>query len=492
MNHREQAIICAVIFTIWLVRLYYKLYDKDTKRFVMSIGFLIVFWMFIRIIKSVIEIPFLVRFFWYLYYLPLIFIPLIMYICSKTLINEITNKRKTFLITLAIILLILVLTNDYHEFVFKFNDGFNDYDNYNHSVGYYLICIWIFFMLGSSMITLAKSRLKIKKDYKVFMPILLLLAGLIYTILYVLKVPLIVSSNMAGILSIIICLGIELILYLDLIPNNKKYKEAFINSTLEITIVSFDGSTIYSVKSFKVPDYIIKDIKNNKVKTFYRENNIIYETKKNKDGFVVLKKDITILSNLQKELDNKQKELLEQKNKLKREKRYKQKLNETNLRNDIISRIEKDIFRRKEKALKMLEKNNVTNKDFKYIKLTLTYVKRKSLLIISEINNDFFDENSIKLIFKELLLDFKTLNINGEIKVNKMIVDSYKMNLIYEIIFSILENTQDSNVMIFIDVDKIKLIIDKNIKIKKLNIENISIKYSNYENETELVIKGVK
>lgn len=488
MNHREQAIIYAVIFTIWLVRLYYKLYDKETKRYVMEIGLLIVFWMFIRIIKSVIEIPSLVRICWYLYYLPLLFIPVILYICAKRI-----EKNKWIYLSVASILLLLVLTNDFHELVFKFNNGLLDYDNYKHNVGYYVICIWIFYFLGSSMISLAKARLKIKKDYKVFLPILLLLVGLIYTILYVIGIPFIASSNMACILSVIICIGIELILYLDLIPNNKKYKDAFVNSSLEMGIVSLDGNIIYNTKEFNVPEFIINDIKSNKIKSRYKHDNLIYDTKKNKGSFVVLKKDITILNNLQKELESKQEKLLKQRKELKKEKKYKQKLNEINLRNEIILKIEKDIIRRKEKALNILDKDNITKNELEYVKLIIAYAKRKSSLVISEVDGDYFDENSVSLIIKELLLDYKSFGIHGEIKVDKLNIDSYKMSLLYEIIFSVLENLTDLNVMIFICCDSIKIIVDKKVNIKSnINVKNIIINENTYDSDTEIIIREVK
>ena len=85
MSHKFETLLYAIIFTIWIVRLYYKLYDKKTRKYILGIGFLIVFWMIIRISKSIVVNPSLERFIWYLYYIPLIFIPTLFYVCSKTL-----------------------------------------------------------------------------------------------------------------------------------------------------------------------------------------------------------------------------------------------------------------------------------------------------------------------------------------------------------------------------------------------------------------------
>lgn len=128
---------------------------------------------------------------------------------------------------------------------------------------------------------------------KGFLPFIVILFGLIYTILYVLDIPYIRSINMSVVNSMLICIGIELGFYLDLIPNNSKYIYKFSNSNLDMAIVSLDGNTKYTTMIFKViPEFISNDIKNNKVKDNYQEGNIIYDIKRNKDSYVILRKDL--------------------------------------------------------------------------------------------------------------------------------------------------------------------------------------------------------
>ena len=57
-------LLYGVFFTLWVLKLYYKLYDKKTKKYVMWIGLLIVFWVLVRINKSVVSLD-LQRIFWY-------------------------------------------------------------------------------------------------------------------------------------------------------------------------------------------------------------------------------------------------------------------------------------------------------------------------------------------------------------------------------------------------------------------------------------------
>lgn len=221
------------------------------------------------------------------------------------------NKtKKTIIYIFSTILLLLVLTNDFHQLVFIFNNSIILYDDYTHYIGYYLISIYIFYLFSKSLIDLAIYRMKIKKDLKGFLPFIVILLGITYTICYVLNIWYIRKINMSVVNSTLICIGIELAFYLDLIPNNSRYTTKFLNSHLDMSITSLNGLTKYTTKVFKtIPEFILTDIKNNKVKKTYQDQFIIYDIKKNKDSYVILKKDLTSIHNLKKEVKNLDKRL---------------------------------------------------------------------------------------------------------------------------------------------------------------------------------------
>ena len=296
-------LLFAIFFILWTIRLYYKLYEKNIRRYILFIGLLIIFWMFLRIIKGIVDNLFIERMCWYLYYLPLIFIPTLYYINSSLLLLKMSNNKKKIIYLISIILFLLVLTNDIHEFVFKFNNGTLLFNDYTHFIGYYLISIWIFYLFSKSLIDLAVYRMKIKKDFKGFLPFIVILIGLLYTIFYVLDISYIRSINMSIVNSTLICIGIELAFYLDLMPNNSKYKTKFLNSNIDMAIVSMDTKTKYTTNHFKnIPNTILNDIKNNAIKKIYKDRNIVYDIKKNKDSYVILKKDLTSIHNVEIEI----------------------------------------------------------------------------------------------------------------------------------------------------------------------------------------------
>ena len=488
-------LLFAILFTMWTIRLYYKLYDKKTRRYILFIGILIVFWMLIRIIRGVTIDINIERICWYLYYLPLIFIPTLFYVCSNSLLSKMNKTRKIFIYLISSILLILVLTNDFHELVFKFNNGIYFHNDYNHYVGYYLIFIWIFYLFGGGMIKLAINRLKIKKDLKVFLPLIVLLLGLIYTYLYILDVPYIRETNMSIVNSVLICLGIELAFYLDLIPNNKKYIQKFFNSNLDMAIISLDGKTKYTTCAFKVvPNFILDDIKNNKVKQTYQKKYIVYDIKKNKDSYVILRKDLTNILKLKEEMVKQQKELLKQQESMKLEEKTKRELYEIKIRKDTINRVEKKLEEKRLEAKKILMKDDIKREDLEKVKRIIIYSKKKSMLIISEMNNEIYNEESIKILLNELIVGMSSLNIEGLVVVkNKMNIKGRIMSYLYDIVYELIENSKNNAVMIYVFSDNnmvnLKAVIGTNKKIKdKLKLDsNIKVKEKVYDTDTELI-----
>ena len=488
-------LLFAILFTMWTIRLYYKLYDKKTRRYILFIGILIVFWMLIRIIRGVTIDINIERICWYLYYLPLIFIPTLFYVCSNSLLSKMNKTRKIFIYLISSILLILVLTNDFHELVFKFNNGIYFHNDYNHYVGYYLIFIWIFYLFGGGMIKLAINRLKIKKDLKVFLPLIVLLLGLIYTYLYILDVPYIRETNMSIVNSVLICLGIELAFYLDLIPNNKKYIQKFFNSNLDMAIISLDGKTKYTTCSFKViPNFILDDIKNNKVKQIYQKKNIVYDIKENKDSYVILRKDLTNIFKLKEEMLKQQKELLKQQESMKLEEKTKRELYEIKIRKDTINRVEKKLEEKRLEAKKILMKDDIKREDLEKVKRIIIYSKKKSMLIISEMNNEIYNEESIKILLNELIVGMSSLNIEGLVVVkNKMNIKGRIMSYLYDIVYELIENSKNNAVMIYVfsnnNMVNLKAVIGTNKKIKdKLKLDsNIKVKEKIYDTDTELI-----
>lgn len=113
---------------------------------------------------------------WYTYYLSMIFIPTLYYLCAKIILNRKSKIEYIIPISISGILFLLVLTNDLHEKVFSFRE------TYHHEIGYFVICLWIFYQVIVSTILLAIRKIHIKKDWKTILTFLPIILGIIYTI----------------------------------------------------------------------------------------------------------------------------------------------------------------------------------------------------------------------------------------------------------------------------------------------------------------------
>ena len=186
--------------------------------------------------------------------------------------------------------------------------------------------------------------------------------------------------------------------------------------------------------------------------------------------------------------------LLSQQESLKREEQIKKELYEITLRKEILIKTEANLNSKKIEAKKILRRQNLNKEDLEKVKMIMAYCKRKSSLIISELNNETYDEAGIKMLIKEILVDASKLNITGEVIVSKMNIDSYMMSNIYEVIFNVIEKISNTNIMIFIENGsniEIKIIIGNIIKVKdkiSKSSHNIVITEKHYETDTELKV----
>lgn len=479
MTQTQQTVLALAIYTIWLILLYIRIFDKTLKKYVLSIGVLLVFWMAIRMVKRY-TTGYVTEILWYLYYIPLLMIPTFYYNCSSYLINSKNNKRRIVAIIISIILFLLVITNSLHNIVFKIKSNINDY---NHNIGYFIIVAWILCLIVVAIINLIKSSKN--KGYKnIILISVTILIGIIYTILYIKNIPVIRKTNMSVIIGTLFCVGLEMMLDFKLIPNNFRYKKIFKNSNLPLEIVSQDGKTrIATNHSINLKENIINDIKNNKVKSIYKDNNIIKNVNVINGGYSIEEKDYSKINEYEEKLKSIQQELIEQETILQKQRKIATEIYETKLKGEIIELLDEKIEQKRNLINELIKEMKITDIDKMInIKLLLNYCKRMSNLVISSYNKEKYDNKRLEVIINEMLIEAQSLGINGVLKTNNFEISSGETANIYEIIFETIMKFRATNFILYIQVNnsytEIKYLFDgkhKNFKkeIEKLQLERI-------------------
>ena len=147
-NLADQCRSCIYLgmYCAWVIYLRKHVVHKKTRRCLTAIGCLMVFWFFVRTVKfHVFHDPLGEHICWYLYYIPMILIPVLglaaaMFLGEKE--EEKTVRKVIILLTVAAILIVSVFTNDLHQLVFRFakQPPFSDKD-YSYGIVFMVILI---------------------------------------------------------------------------------------------------------------------------------------------------------------------------------------------------------------------------------------------------------------------------------------------------------------------------------------------------------------
>ena len=135
--------IIIIITVIWAASALYRVTQKVIRKLIFLVSFMIIGWLSVALLKYQLPVSLLTRLLWYSYYIFLIGLPLIM-LYTAVIIDHPDQYRKVprwfipFLV-LYPVLVLLVMTNDLHQLVFRFDLQGNWSDDYTYQIFYYFI-----------------------------------------------------------------------------------------------------------------------------------------------------------------------------------------------------------------------------------------------------------------------------------------------------------------------------------------------------------------
>ena len=201
---------------------------------------------------------------------------------------------------------------------------------------------------------------------------------------------------------------------------------------------------------------------------------------------------MTELYKLKLDVKNRQKKLLKLQKSIKLEESTKKELYEITLRKEVVEKIEKKLNEKILEAKSLLKKNEISDNDLEKIKRTIVYCKKKSSIMISELNNEVYNEENVRVILNELLTSMN--NISGLVIVkNKMNITGSMISLLYDLVYELIDNISNQTMMIYISKENniliARILISSLISIKeKLKLDsNIKVKESLCDTDTELL-----
>ena len=152
------------LYFVWGISIKKRVMQAQVQRYLTAIVGMMIFWFIVRTMKYffVADID-AKRQLWYLYYFPMLFIPLLSFFVALSLgkTEKYRLPRRALLLCIpTVCLLLFVLTNDFHEWIFRFPEGQPRSDaNGVYSIGFLFVAGWeIIFAVAALVLLLAKSR----------------------------------------------------------------------------------------------------------------------------------------------------------------------------------------------------------------------------------------------------------------------------------------------------------------------------------------------
>lgn len=414
----------------------YRIVQKNIRICLVISAALMLLWMALRAIKynSPADINTYGRYLWYSYYIAMVFLPLMMFFAMLNIGEpENTNNRKYLLIIPAAVLVLLVMTNDFHQLAFVFEPDFHNWNKqYSYGPVYYVIAVWIFILVLSSIV-LSINRCRISATRKkLWIPIVIILVAIIYTLwnnlnhgysgLRIYNVPEVFCFASIALWESLIQIG--------LVPSNTGYGDFFNASNLNTLIFDNEGNVKYRSKN---ATNVSKDVVLQNGNSVVIDENIILKKHNIKGGKVVWTEDISAINRINRELSEVKEQISEYNVILKSEAELKKRraaVTEQNKLYDSITEFIRPQLCDLENILKNIE-NNSGDISVNYARACVVnvYIKRISNLLIMaksrKMLNAFELENSIRELAEYISVygiscSFFS-NVSGEISAEKTI-----------------------------------------------------------------------
>lgn len=453
-----RSFIFIALFASWGASLYNRIIQTRIRCYMSAIAFLMIFWFIIRTLKyyfiSAELYPGIVRHLWYMYYLAMLYIPLLAVYVAMS-IGETEDSHlpmKAALLYIPILFLfLLVITNDLHEFVFIFpeNAAVRTDNDYSYGVGYYIVNAWMLFCALSMLYVMSKKRRIAESKKLIFIPCIPIIALLLYLIFYSSGAPWLrfILGDVTAVICLMYAATLELCIQFGFIQANTNYMELFCASTAGAQITDKDYHVLLSSAAAKNLD--TKTLAKTKNESVMLKGGVRLSGAPIKKGHVVWTEDISPLLKVLEELQE-AKENLEGSNKILEEEQALKKREAHIMEQDrLYNIIQHDTAHQiclMDTMIKQAETADGDEKQKLLQKMLVigAYLKRRSNLVFLADKSSMLDANELVLTIGESLDNLEVLGISCGFRTELTEpVLAYQIIAMYDFFENVMERTLD-------------------------------------------------
>ncbi len=414
-NAMVQSVMCLTRNTIhislmflWVVSLRRRLTNKNVQKLMIIVGSLLLFWMLDKIVKwdftgSLTHA--LVRYLWYGFYVGMLFVPtigvfIIDYLGKPD--NYLHLKKLNWLLVPPSIMLFAVFTNDLHQKVFVFYNGFINFDKqYGYDWMYYIVMSW-FIVVGFYFVVslVLKSRVPGSRKLQK-MPIMIMVFAALFWIGYSMKLY---DCDITVTDCLIIVLLLESAIQSGLLPSNTQYEDLFNKTMVPMQIVDKDYQPHYvSSGALPVNEHLLRQSHGETI----TQGEYLVSSSPLKAGYIVWQDDISHLNELKQQLQDVQEQLDEENIILQAELDIKEKRAKADEQNQLYDRIAREVepqLIKLDKLLRSIEKNPENIRPImSKVCILGSYVKRRGNLMLLGEETKRFSSHELEYCIRETL-----------------------------------------------------------------------------------------
>ncbi len=419
------------LFAFWGVSVRARVIQPAARKYLTAIASMEVIWLIVKEFKwRFLPAPLFQRYLWYIYYIPILLIPLLTLFIAMSLgkAGEYRLSKNHYLLYAPVSFLILaVLTNDLHCLVFSFPSSALPKTDLNSSYGplFFVIVLWSLLLALTALgVMVYKLRVPGLKKY-MWIPFVPIALALIYVLLYATGHPLI--RGILGDVAVIHCLlytgVLESCIQCGLIQSNMRYLDLFrASEDISARITDKDYHVRYSAA--KAVPLSVEDMKRALDSPIVSKEGIRIHNMPVNGGHAVWTEDIKDLMEREDLLREKQEELKERNQLLQleyeREKSHRI-VEEQNRLYDLLQKKTQEQFDQIKtlvEAYEKEEKEEDRKRILAHIIVLGSFIKRRRDFVLSTDASPMIPESMLKSALAESFRAMKIYGIKGSYHVN--------------------------------------------------------------------------
>lgn len=385
-EHILSALLVVSVILLWKGTVSHRMIRRDVRQVVRVMSWVMVGWLLLRLLKYQLPSDWtLCRLCWYGYYIFQLALP-VMFLYLTMLLDRTEGETGSlhslwFPCVSYVLSVLLVMTNDLHQWVFVFDTDGNWSSNYSYGLGYWIVMaiFLLFFFLAIGKLFYRGWRSN-QWGGKIF-TLIFCLGLFAYIIAYIYRVPLAWESDLTVCICIISVLFFEAVLHTGLISVNIQYQRIFASAPIGLTLLDENGCIVLSsVGSSPVSYSIWKRLLMDMEHPLLRDNDTQLHAVPIHGGMAVWQEKISDLNRIWKEIQNTQVRLEAANVLLQEEEEVKRRLLAVEANRNLFEHLDHDMKCRMTSLINLIEtlpKSENRRELTAYITLCLCHIKRR-------------------------------------------------------------------------------------------------------------------